>query len=148
MNKVLYFLPFVALSGCVTDDSPTSPRPSKDELICIDSGFTPGTLEFSQCLATAKIARQTAEDVEKERQKEREKRDTVSASVANQICVDYAKERMPYPVIRNQTVHNISGGYRQTVRVSFELDQPGTSYSSRSAECKIQGREVVNFKIT
>lgn len=148
MKKVFCLLPFLALGGCVTDDTSASSRPSKDELICIDSGFVPGTIEFSQCLATAKIARKTAEDLEKERKKEQEKRDTISASLANEICVEFARKRMPYPVIRNQTVHNISGGYRQTIRVSFELDEPGTSYSSRSAQCIIRGREVVDFKIT
>jgi len=147
MKKVLCLLPLLALGGCVTGDAPASTRPSKDQLICIESGFVPGTIEFSQCLATAKIARKTAEDLEKDRQKEKEKRDTISASLANEICVDFARKRMPHPVIRNQTVHNISGGYRQTIRVSFELDEPGTSYSSRTAQCVIRGREVVDFKI-
>lgn len=148
MRSTICLLPVLFLTGCVTDDSPSASRPSKDELLCIEAGFVPGTVEFSQCLATAKVAREAAADYEKEQQKEREKRDTISDDMANRICVDYAKNQMPYPVIRNQSSpFNVNGGYEKTVKVSFELDQPGTSYSSRSAVCKLRGRDIVDFKI-
>lgn len=148
MRSAIGLLSGLVLTGCVADGSPSGSQPSKDELICIESGFVPGTLEFSQCLATAKIAREAAADYEKQQQKEREKRDTISDEMANRICVDYAKSQMPFPVIRNQSSpFNVNGGYEKTVKVSFELDNPKTSYSSRSAVCKIRGRDIVDFKI-
>lgn len=146
MQKILCLLPILVLTGCVTDDGAT--RQSKDELICVEAGFAPGTAEFIRCLTTAKIAREAAADAETERRKEQQKRDTISDSLASDICVDFAKNRMPHPVIRNKSLpFNVNGGYEKTVRVSFELNEPGTSYSSKDAICKIRGRDIVDFNI-
>lgn len=147
LGRLLLALPFV-VAACSDSDFATSadPEPTREQLLCTASGLTAGTPEFAQCLAAARIVEQDRAD----RREAHQERETIGDGLAVTICDRFARNRLPYPVVRKVT-DRVSGDYEKTVTISYELRKdaadPDYGFQFRDAVCSLRGREIVDFQI-
>lgn len=113
--------------------SAASASSKKPELMCIAAGFVPGTLDYDECLAVAKLNQQ--------------KNETIGNGLALDICDNHARKKIKYPVKKLQT-SRVSGSFEKKVHISYSIDKsaedPNITYSSVNMECILRGRELVD----
>lgn len=136
------------MAACSDSDftSGAEPEPSREQLYCTAAGLTPGTPEFSQCLAAARIV----EGDRAERREQYEERETIGDGLAVEICHRFARDKLPYPVDRRVS-ERVSGDYEKTVTISYKLTKdasdPNYGFQFRDAVCSLRGRKIVDFRV-
>lgn len=145
------------LNGCQSDGSGPAPEPklNPEELVCKNSGLTQGTADFSRCVSITRIAEGFVGIMETDKnrgtsqaEQARKERDTIGNGLATQICDKYARESTRYPIKRLQN-SKVTGDYEKTVTISYSIDRtaedPNVIYSVLEAECKLRGRQIVDY---
>lgn len=145
LSRSLFVLPLLMVA-CSDSDFTTDAEPSREQLYCTAAGVPPGTPEFAQCLAAARIVEQDRAD-RREAHKERE---TIGDGLAVEICHRFARNKLPYPVEKRVT-ERVSGDYEKTVTISYQLRKnsgdPNYAFQYRDAVCSLRGREIVDFQV-
>ncbi|WP_298815773.1 hypothetical protein [uncultured Roseibium sp.] len=135
------FVPFLA--GCVSDTSVSETKSEKAERICAGE-FTPGTVEFSQCVALLKAQSESLADYKKEQEKQKEEEEVISADIAIQICNDFARKAIFKPIERISSSRAL-GSHRKNVDIDYRIKDESKVVK---AYCKMRGREIVDFNLS
>ncbi len=114
----------------------TAAASSKEERMCAVAGFVPGTADFKQCVAVAKLNDGGASE-------------TIGNGLATQICDKHARKSLRYPV-KNLQTSRVSGGQEKKVYISYSIDKSAENsnsvYAQQGVECVLRGRKLVDYK--
>lgn len=150
--KYFVFPIALALVGCQSDgpSSPPEPRLSPEEQVCRNSGLIQGTSDFDRCVSITRIAEGFVGimETDKNRHTGDRERDTIGDGLATQICDKHARESIRYPIKQKQS-SRVSGDYEKTVNIDYSIDRtaenPAIIYSVLQVECKLRGRQLVDY---
>lgn len=142
MKFCVFVILISILAGCVSDTSVSETKSEKAERICAGE-FTPGTVEFSQCVALLKAQSESLADYKKEQEKQKEE-EIINADVAIQICNDFARKGIFKPIERISSSRAI-GAHRKNVDIDYRIKDESKVVT---AYCNMHGREIVDFKLS